>query len=579
MNIRPSISLDGTWRFQLDPWAEGENLGYHLPGHLVDGWREVTVPCGFDACAPGLESYEGCGWYRRLFTMPEAWQGKQIRLQCAGVNYRATVWLNGQLVGEHPDGFLPFEFPIGHLLHADGENTLVIRADNTRRKGEVPGMERGWRPIGGILREVALVAYEDMRIARVDITAEPEDGNGRFSVQAQLTNDGDAPVQGEVQVTIRDAAGNAVANLSSPISLESRQGAVTTLFGTIPQAQSWHPASPVLYTAQVLLQVDGQVMDVVDTRFGFRRIEVCGTQLLLNGEPIILRGFNRHEDSPHTGMAVDLETARQDLVAMKGTGSNFVRLCHYPHHPGAIDLCDEMGLLVMGEIPLYWWSGTKEGEEHYQHKLAAARRQLRTMIERDANHPSIIFWSVSNETEEDDAGVVDGNDQLVQYARELDPTRIAVHVANETSWILRPHFANEEVICINAYPSCGHPLHEAEEDFANATRFWQEHLERLHEAYPDKPIFITEFGHPSIAGIRDGALGEDTQAQALAAEFQGMTAPYICGTLVWCYADHPWPEFGWANNLTTSPYGVVTRDRTPLPALKTVAGLFMNKKY
>ena len=152
--------------------------------------------------------------------------------------------------------------------------------------------------------------------------------------------------------------------------------------------------------------------------------------LLLNGRPIFLTGFNRHEDSPRVGMVPDMETTRRDLEDMVRMGCNFVRLCHYPHDPRELDLCDELGLLVMAEIPLYWWNGLEEGEEACAHKLDAAKRQLSNMIRRDINHPAIVFWSVSNETEEQRPEVAAGNRELVRLAKELDPTRLAVHVSS-----------------------------------------------------------------------------------------------------------------------------------------------------
>ena len=171
-------------------------------------------------------------------------------------------------------------------------------------------------------------------------------------------------------------------------------------------------------------------MDSQSLRIGFRRIETRKDKLYLNGVPIVLTGFNRHEDSITRNMCMDLETARSDFKEMKDAGANFVRLCHYPHHPGEVDLCDELGLLVMDEIPLYWWDGLAEGEEACAHKLQAAKDQLTALIQRDRNHPSVIFWSVSNETEEDRPEVVAGNDALVKLAKKLDPTRLAVHVSN-----------------------------------------------------------------------------------------------------------------------------------------------------
>ncbi len=189
----------------------------------------------------------------------------------------------------------------------------------------------------------------------------------------------------------------------------------------------------------------------MDVRFGFRRIEAGEGGLLLNGRPVFLTGFNRHEDSPCTGMAPDLGIVRRDLEDMVRLGANFVRLCHYPHDPRELDLCDELGLLAMAEIPLYWWNGLEEGEEACARKLAAAERQLTNMIRRDVNHPSVILWSVSNETQEQRAEVAAGNAELVRLAKRLDPSRLAVHVSDH--WREHPHFEADDVLCVNAYPS------------------------------------------------------------------------------------------------------------------------------
>jgi beta-glucuronidase len=263
---------------------------------------------------------------------------------------------------------------------------------------------------------------------------------------------------------------------------------------------------------------------------------------------------------------------------MRAAGANFVRLCHYPHHPGELDLCDELGLLAMCEIPLYWWRGLEEGPEACEQTLAAARRQLTTLIRRDANHSSVAFWSVSNETHEQHAEVAAGNAELIRLARELDPTRLAVHVSDH--WRDHPRFDEDDVICVNHYPTWRGRLTagDASYDPAESTRQWREALRRLHEAHPHKPILVTELGYPCLEGVFAGPLGEDVQAAAIEAELAGMDGPYVCGTTIWCYADHPWPERDFLKRLTTSPFGVVSRRRRKLAAFETVRRLFRQKQ-
>ena len=186
------------------------------------------------------------------------------------------------------------------------------------------------------------------------------------------------------------------------------------------------------------------------------------------------------------------------------------------------------------------------------------------MIERDYNHPSIIFWSVSNETREDEQEVRESNNELIRKARALDPTRLCVHVSNR--WMSHPSFDEDDVICVNAYPSLDikDRGHVPGSDSKDAAEFWRTELAKLHQAYPSKPILVTEFGYCSFAGTHSHAFGEDEHAKALEAEFAAMDEMNICGATVWCWADHPWPPGRFLCGLSISPYGVVGRDRRKL---------------
>jgi len=582
-----TIDLCGIWKFQPDPSEEGESAGFSASDYGDQPWREARLPAVFEDCAPDFETYEGTAWFRRRISIPSTWQGKQVVLRFHGVNNHAQVWVNGQEVGSSQDPFLPFSFPVHDHLHCGGENLIAVRVDNHRRQGEVPGIERGWRTYGGILREVELEATDSFHIDHIAIDAAPghlstsSSQTGELSVRIRVHNNRPERELAHVVIQVRDAGGKPVFRSTTSLATvgpdEEYEFSSRSEFGGIVL---WSPSDPALYTARVELISEKRPVDAQTVRFGFRKIEARDGQLLLNDEPIYLTGFNRHEDSPERAMATDLATARRDLLAMKDAGANFVRLCHYPHHPGELDLCDELGLLAMDEIPLYWWNGLEEGEENCAAKLDAAKRQLQCMIPRDLNHPSLIFWSVSNETEEGRPEVAAGNATLVRLAKELDSTRLVVHVS--CRWQDQPHFDEDDLLCVNAYPSQfkrDTPEGRAY-DFAESTHFWRERLEQLHQHYPDKPILVTEFGHPSLSGSSDSSLSEETQAAAIEAEFAGMDAPYVCGATVWCWADHPWPPgfFAFCHYLGTSPFGVVSRRRHKLEAYKTVQKLFREKQ-
>ncbi|MGC9349475.1 MAG: GNAT family N-acetyltransferase [Anaerolineae bacterium] len=577
--------LTGLWRFQPDPTRTGERRGYPELGYDDHRWREVRVPVDFETCHPLLDTYEGAGWFRRWVSVPEDWRERRVALSFAGVNAHAKVWVNGYEVGNCDDPFLPFDFDVEDYLSWGRENLVAVRVDNERRPGEVPGLQRGWRNFGGILREVEVTPTDPCYLARFVVQAGPHgpggDAGGHLDLQAFVHNSRGLGADASLNVDLVDDQGSVIAHFASPSHLVPVGEEVPlAVGGGVPDATPWSPDEPELYQVVVMLQVDGLTVDTQRFRIGFRTIEAREGQLLLNGEPVYLTGFNRHEDSPTRNMCPDLALVRRDLKAMKEAGANFVRLCHYPHHPAELDLCDELGLLVMDEIPLYWWNGLVEGEVAAAQKLAAAKRQLETMIWRDRTHPSVVFWSVSNETEEERPEVAAGNVELVNLAKALDPSRLVVHVSDH--WREHPNFEADDVICVNGYPSVRGFLSDRDPDYdlARSTTFWREGLARLHELHPDKPILVTEFGYISYDEIADNAVSGDLHADVIEHEFAGMDAAYVCGATIWCWADHAWPPnyFAFCNYLAVSPYGVLTRDRREKPAVRRARQLFRAKQ-
>ena len=213
--------------------------------------------------------------------------------------------------------------------------------------------------------------------AHLDNARVNADVDGSFHVQVEVVNGRGAEIAAEVSLALRDAEGGLLAQTRAHTTVPPAGSSGLELAGVAAEAVPWCPEHPVVYTARLELRVAGQLLDAVEISCGFRRIAVRDGQLLLNDTPMVLRGFNRHEDSPRAGMRVNLETARDDFLAMKAVGANFVRLCHYPHHPGELNLCDALGLLVMCEVPVYWWTGLDEGEAQYAHKVTAAKRRAR----------------------------------------------------------------------------------------------------------------------------------------------------------------------------------------------------------
>ena len=489
-----------------------------------------------------------------------------MALRFEGVNHHTEVWVNGRGAGGSSDGFLPFELDLDGFLRAGDTARILVRVDNLRREPDLPGTRAGWRNQGGILREVSLVATDPARITDVRVNAGQD---GDLTVSWQVINRRDRPCNLRVAAWAIDAAGSLVweADASAAgTAVGAGSEAAGSPSGRVSGAVSWSPQRPTLYRAVVRLDAEEQEADRVEVRFGFRTVRVKDGKLLLNGDPIYLQGWNRHEDSARHGMARDLQTARADLLAMKEAGATFVRLCHYPHHPAELDLCDEIGLTAMAEIPLYWWAGA-ESQEARSAKVAAASRQLERMIRRDANHPSVVLWSVSNETEERRAEVVEANRTLIRLARRLDPSRLAVHVSNR--WQTAPHFEEDDVICVNGYPSVdGSARIHGTEGIEAAAEVWRRDLDTLHQKHPDKPVLVTELGFPAVPGAVGAGMPVDQQAQVIDAELGVLREKlYLCGATIWCWADHLWPVGSFEGGIGVSPYGILTRSRHPLPGV------------
>ncbi len=588
--IRQEVVLSGRWRFQVDLKNEGRLLHYFSPDFPTQDWPEVWIPRAFDDCAPGMRAYRGICWFLRQFEAPVSMQRRRVVVRFEGVNYNSSVWLNGTLLGENYDPFLPFEFPVDRLLRYGESNLIVVRVDNLKHPTQMPTCEY-WLGQGGILRDVKLVATDPAWLRHIAITAEPGKDSGRLALRAQVVNERPQIHRLSLCVKIFDPGGQRMASFESiSQAVEADQEAELTVKGEVPHVVPWSPEEPKLYTASVDLLVDGSLADRQVEQVGFRRIETREGRLWLNGKELFLMGFCRHEDSPRTGMAVDLETSRQDFLAIKEAGSNFVCLNHYPHDPGELHQCDELGLMVLAELPVIGW-GAKLNDPYAgpgwnpadaPKILNNAERFLRKMIARDRNHPSIIFWCVSDEAAEEHVEVHDAINKLIKVGRQLDPTRLMTHASIQFRWTSEdePQYSElDDVLCINGYP-WGLYDHDPRDNYHSVlekvAQWWKDELARLHARCPGKPIVIGQFGYQSIQNLT-GPWGEDAQVLGTEAELKAiMETPYVSGVSLWIYAKHLWPE-GCAG-FDESPYGYVSRDRrTKMKAFSVVRNTFREK--
>ncbi len=348
---RKTTSLNGTWQIIVDPLETGLRAKYYLnhkPKDKVelveynfDKSETLNVPGDWNTQKEKLLFYEGPLWYEKTFSYSKH-DHTRVFAYFGAVNYRARVYLNGEALGEHEGGYTPFDFEITKLLH-DGENFLVVEANNQRRIDAVPALQTDWWNYGGITRDVLLIETPENFIR--DYWIQLAKGS-RDQIDGWVQLDGDHASQQQVSIEIAEAG----IKTSATTDAQGRAA-----FHVPAKLQLWSPKSPKLYD---VLIASGN--DTLHDSIGFRTIETRGAQILLNGEPIFLRGISLHEEAPVRGGRAYSEADAQTLLGWaKELDCNFVRLAHYPHNENEVRLADRMGLLCGRK---FLFTGTSTGK-------------------------------------------------------------------------------------------------------------------------------------------------------------------------------------------------------------------------
>src|SRR5438552_1127248 len=521
---RTSISLDGSWNSIVDPYETGIQSRYFLnakpktKSDLVEydfaRSPKLRVPGDWNMQRESLLFYEGPVWYQRDFSYQKRPHTRTF-VHFGAANYQARVWLNVNRLGEHTGGFTPFYFEITDQI-ADGENSLVVEVDNTRRADGVPALHTDWWNYGGLTSSVRLVELPEEFIADYSVQLAK---NHTDQIEGWVQIKG-TPRENTVTVEIPEARQKQTAQVDSTGRASFRMQFKPEL---------WSPDKPKLY--RVVLSVGN---DYVTDHIGFRTIETRGTQILLNGKPVFLRGICLHEEAPfRSGRAFSEEDDRTLLSWAKELGANFVRLAHYPHNEEMIRLADQMGLLVWEEVPVYWdlqWQNPST--------LENAKSQLREVIARDRNRAAIVLWSMSNETPIEE-GRTEFLKQLITYARQLDSTRLITSALNHTDRSGENRTLNDpigeylDVLGLNEYIG----WYEGTPEDAERTRW--------NFAF-NKPVIISEFGAGAVFGLHGDAetrFTEEYQAKL----FQHQLAmlqhiPGLAGMSPWVLMDFRSPR-------------------------------------
>jgi beta-galactosidase len=577
------LSLNGDWRFRLVERPEAIPETFARPDFDEADWAFLPVPSNwtmhgydrpqytnvqmpFDTAPPNVPDQNPTGLYRTRFEVPAAWDGRRIVLQIGGAESVLYVWVNGQAVGMGKDSRLPQEFDVTDHVHAGADNLLACAVVKWSDASFIEDQDQWW--MGGIHRDVRLYStartwladisaragldddYKDGRLsltARLGFRGEPEDG---YTIDAQLW-DGDAPVLAEPLKGSVKAATKGFNPYRGPL------GEVTLSTG-VPAPRLWSSEAPNLYTLVVALRdAEGELVEATSCRVGFRRVELGDRELLINGKPVLIRGMNRHEHDPVRGKAVTRESMIADIELMKQFNVNAVRTSHYPNAEAWYDLCDAYGLYLVDEANLeaHCFLLTLCHDRRYASQFL--ERVVR-MVERDKNHPSVIVWSLGNES-----GYGANHDAMAGWVRKADPSRPLHYEGAVWGWEQHPAGAPaSDLIC---------PMYAPIEDIVA----WA----RADAPNDRRPLILCEYSH--AMGNSNGSLGDYWDA------FESHRG--LQGGFIWEWCDHGIArtapdgreymayggDFGDVpNDLNFCCDGIVAADRTPHPGLwefKTLA--------
>lgn len=507
-------SLNGTWRYHYAPNHAGRVAEFWRPGFDDAAWDTIPVPANVEMHGYGIPIYVNIRYpwpepwepprvpaldpnntvnsYRRTFDLPPEWEGRRVLLTFDGVNSFFYVWINGERVGMGKDSRTPVEFEVTPWVRP-GPNLIAV--ENFRWcDGSYLEDQDFWR-LSGIFRDVYLWSPPRQHLRDVEVKADLDPASGEGSMELAMTVEdlGDRPQRVEVEALLEAPDGAVVARPRLEVRTEPGRDARATLRTGVSRPRPWTAETPNLYRLLITLRREGgEVLEVIPLKVGFRRVEIRGGDLLVNGRRILIKGVNRHETDPDRGQAITVEGMIRDLEVMKRHNVNTVRTSHYPNQPAWYDLCNLYGMYLIDEANI---------ESHgmgYDDKtlakrpewLAAHMDRTRRMVERDKNHPSILIWSLGNE-----AGNGPNFEATYRWIKERDPGR-PVHYE-------RAGFAfNTDIYC----PMYASP--EMLRQYAAGEAVdggWGRDFRLAAGATRDRPLILCEYAHAmgnSVGNLR-----------------------------------------------------------------------------
>lgn len=569
-NPNRSISdLSGIWEFKKDP----ENIG--IKNQWFNGLtetRSIAVPGSWNEQFTDSRDYLDAVWYQTEAFVPENWSDEEVWIRFGSVNYHATVWVNGRQLGIHEGGHLPFAFDISKVTKTGEKNTIVVRVENELKPSRVPtgDVPNGFFsnypksnfdffPYAGINRKVWLYTLPKKgKISDITVKTNFEKTTGKVTVAIEKVG---AVKSGEVILT---GDKNSITK-----SFKFSKGKATVEID-VPQVNLWSIENPFLYDLKVVIKDNDTPLDQYQLPIGIRTVAVNEKTILLNGEPVFLKGFGKHEDFPIFGRGVANPVIVKDYALLKWIGANSYRTSHYPYDEEYYRMADREGILIIDEIPAVglFFHGDKNDVAERQRMC---KQYLEELYYRDKNHPSVIMWCVANEPfpekinfsieggEPTDPDSIVAFQELFDLIRSLDNTRLTTLVGvmgGPLEWI-----GLADVICINRYWG----WYAQSGEIAKGAAVLNQEIEGLYSAFK-KPIIVSEFGvdtYPGMHAEQPEMFTEEYQKEFIKAYLDvADSKEYVTGMHIWAFADFKTTQgiirFGGMNYK-----GVFTRDRKP----------------
>ncbi|KAL1505543.1 hypothetical protein ABEB36_005086 [Hypothenemus hampei] len=571
---REVLSLDGLWYFTtnetfIDSIEEEHDWELNL----------MPVPSSYNdiSTKPEIRDHAGAVWYKKNFFIPSSWENKNVWIRFGSVCYSASVTVNGQLATEHSIGHLPFETEISSYLTFGKENAVLVKVDNILTNTSIPQgsldtLFTGRKKVkytfdffnyAGIDRPVYLYTTNSVHINDVTINSTVNTTSTKGAVVSYLISHTATNSSTSYEVKVLDKSKKVVGTVSS----ENAEDTVEIDSPKLWWPYLMNPEPGYLYTLEITLKVNGTVADIYRQPFGIRELRFDNTSFTINGQPIYIRGFGRHEDSDIRGKGLDFPLIVRDYNLIKWIGANCYRTSHYPYAEEIMDLADQFGIMIIDEVPAVNTENYNDG------LLRNHKKSLSELYQRDKNRPSVVIWSIANEPRTQLAESEDYYRQISAHIKSLDRSR-PITIANLYTSGEDHSGQFLDILGVNRYEAWYVNAGDLDTVYPNLL----DHARAWHQKH-NKPVLITEYGADSEEGLKllpTYIWTEEYQTELMENAFRAFDElrgeGWFIGEMIWNFADFKTEQT--ITRVGCNKKGLFTRNRQPKQA-----AYLMRKRY